>query len=104
MASAERRKRRELVGALCKTTREPSVGANARGRAADKHAVKTGSLIGSAILRTWGTAVLVYAALSGGPSGTSSYQTGQILALVFAAAMIFFGVRGVRNELRKRAE
>jgi hypothetical protein len=64
--------------------------------------VKTGNLVASTVILIWGAGVLVYALSSGGPHGGSSYQTGQVVALVFALVMVFAGGRGLRNELRKR--
>jgi len=65
--------------------------------------MKTGNLIASAVFFVWGGAVLVYAATSGGSTHAgSSYQAGQVAALVFALVMLAGGARGVRNELRKR--
>ncbi len=65
--------------------------------------MKVGNLIASSVVLIWGAAVLVYAVTSGGSHGGASYQTGQITALVFALVMVFAGGRGVRKELRKRA-
>jgi hypothetical protein len=39
----------------------------------------------------------------GSAHGSSSYHAGQVAALVFAVVLLVAGLRGVRNELRKRA-
>jgi hypothetical protein len=72
-------------------------------RAADENRVKIGNLVASSIVLLWGGAVLLFALLhSNGARGGSAYQTGQVVGLVFAVALVFAGCRGIRNELRKR--
>jgi hypothetical protein len=72
-------------------------------READEKSMKIGNLIASSVVLLWGGAALLFALLhSNGAHGGGAYQTGQVVGLVFAAALLFAGCRGIRNELRKR--
>jgi len=64
--------------------------------------MRTGNLVASALAVVWGGAVLVYALAGGGTHGSSAYQTGQMIGIVFAAVLLFAGGRGLRREIRKR--
>lgn len=66
--------------------------------------MKIGHLIGSAVIAVWGAGIIVYALTTGGPHGTSAYQTGEVIALVFGAVILVAGIRGIRGELRKRTQ
>ena len=52
----------------------------------------------------WGVAILAAKLLGGGATeGSSSYQAGALVALVFAVALIVLGAYYVRKGLQERA-
>jgi hypothetical protein len=51
------------------------------------------------VLSVWGAAVIIRAIVVG-LHGNGGYKSGEVAALVFAAAMIAFGMRAYRRSVR----